>query len=174
MHASPQNKEELLVGLISGHQGALHRYILSLLPDRSLADDVLQETNLVLWRKAAEYDAERPFLPWAMSMAWHQVRAARRDQGRDRHVFDDDLVEMLSQDQASGADAVAQMDHALQECLEKLPRHQQELILARYQTGGAVQDLAVKHDKSATAISLMLMRIRKLLERCIEQKMAAS
>lgn len=32
------------------YRAALHGYILGLLPDRTRADDVLQETNLVLWR----------------------------------------------------------------------------------------------------------------------------
>jgi len=30
------------------------------------ADDVLQETNLVLWRKTADFDPAREFMPWAM------------------------------------------------------------------------------------------------------------
>lgn len=169
----PQNPEEKLVALISTHQAVLYRYILSLLPDRSLAQDVLQETSLVLWRKAAAYDSARPFLPWAMSVAWHQVKAARRDQNRDRHVFDDALVDMLAQEQLTEADHSQHLEQALEECLGKLPRHQQELILNRYQTGGSVQTLATQHAKTPTAISLVLMRIRKLLERCIEQKLAA-
>lgn len=173
MHTPPQNPEERLVALISNHQGALHRYILSLLPDHSLANDVLQETNLVLWRKTAEYDPERSFLPWAMSIAWNQVRAARRDQSRDKHVFDDALLDTLAHEQMTEPDGSHSIDHALQDCLGQLPAHQQALILGRYQTGGSVQKLAADHSKTPTAISLLLMRIRKLLERCIEQKLAA-
>lgn len=174
MHSLPQTPEERLVSLISSHQAVLHRYILSLLPDRGLADDVLQETSLVLWRKAAEYDETRPFLPWAMSIAWNQVRAARRDASRDRHVFDDALVDLLAQEQmAAEPDSPARLEQALQDCLSQLPRHQQDLILSRYQPGGSVQSLASQYAKSPTAISLVLLRIRKLLEQCINQKLAA-
>ena len=96
MSAEPHNAEERIVGLIARHQPEIHRYILSLMPDRMLADDVAQETNLVLWRTAAEYDPAQPFLPWALTIALYQVKAARRDAGRDRHVFDDSLVEILA------------------------------------------------------------------------------
>ena len=50
MSAEPHSAEERIVGLIARHQPEIHRYVLSLLPDRMLADDVVQETTLVLWR----------------------------------------------------------------------------------------------------------------------------
>ena len=37
-------------------QKSLYGYILSLLPNRSDAEDVLQETNLILCKKATEFD----------------------------------------------------------------------------------------------------------------------
>lgn len=165
-------EEDRMISLITGHQAVLHRYIVSLIPNISLADDVLQETNLVLWRKADEYDHARPFLPWAMTVAWHQVQAARRDHGRDRHVFDDSLVDLLAQEQAAMLTAQPPLEPALMECLSALPADQHKLILARYERGGSVQALADQHGKSPTAISLTLMRIRKLLEKCIQQKLA--
>lgn len=169
----PRNPEERMVGWIAGHQASLHRFILSLLPDRSLADDVLQETNLVLWRKAAEYDPERPFLAWAFGIARHQVMAARRDAGRDRHVFSDRLVDLLA-DEHPEHDAAPPLEQALETCLGRLPARQRDLILARYQPGGSVQDLAKAHAKSPGALSVLLLRIRKALEDCIERQLGSA
>jgi RNA polymerase sigma-70 factor (ECF subfamily) len=170
MMEQPRNPEERMVGWIASHQAALHRYILSLLPDRSLADDVLQETNLVLWRKAAEYDDSRPFLAWAFTIARYQVMAARRDASRDRHVFNDQLVELLADEHPTDND-VTPLEEALQTCLGRLPDHQRALILARYEPGGSVQDLAKAHAKSPGALSILLLRIRKSLEDCIERQL---
>ena len=172
MSAEPHNAEEKIVGLIARHQPEIHRYILSLLPDRMLADDVAQETNLVLWRKAAEYDPAQPFLPWAFTIALYQVKAARRDAGRDRHVFDDSLVELLAAE--CREDSSGDLDRALEKCLQELPERQRELILARYAPGSSVQDLAAARKQTPTALSLALMRIRKALETCIERKLATS
>ena len=170
MSAEPHNAEEQIVGLIARHQPEIHRYVLSLLPDRMLADDVVQETNLVLWRKAAEYDPAQPFLPWAFTIALYQVKAARRDAGRDRHVFDDSLVELLAAE--CREEHQGDLDQALEKCLQELPERQRQLILERYAPGSSVQDLAAARKQTPTALSLSLMRIRKALETCIERKLA--
>jgi len=172
MSAEPHNAEEKIVGLIARHQPEIHRYILSLFPDRMLADDVLQETNLVLWRKAAEYDPAQPFLPWALTVAFYQVKAARRDAGRDRHVFDDSLVEILAAECRETDPQAADLEQALESCLQELPGTQRKLILARYAPGFSVQDLAAERKQTPTALSLALMRIRKALETCIGRKLA--
>lgn len=169
MHGSPENAEERIVGLIARHQPEIHRYILSLLPDRMLADDVVQETNLVLWRKASEYDPEQPFLAWAFGIAWFQVKAARRDSARDLHIFDDDLVEILAAENVEETESL-DLSEALEHCLSELPDRQRQLILDRYQPGASVQDLAAARAKTPTALSLSLLRIRKALELCIDRK----
>ena len=172
MSAEPHSAEERIVGLIARHQPEIHRYVLSLLPDRMLADDVLQETNLVLWRKAAEYDPAQPFLPWALTIALYQVKAARRDAGRDRHVFDDSLVEILAAEGREAEPQAGDLERALEACLQELPEKQRQLILARYEPGSSVQNLAAERSQTPTALSLTLMRIRKALESCIERKLA--
>lgn len=172
MSAEPHSAEERIVGLIARHQPDIHRYVLSLLPDRMLADDVVQETNLVLWRKAAEYDPGRPFLPWALTIAWYQVKAARRDSGRDRHVFDDSLVETLAAEHPGADVSGADLASALEHCLGELSEKQRGLILARYAPGASVRHLAAERRQTPTALSLALMRIRKALETCIERKLA--
>ena len=173
MSAEPHNAEEQIVGLIARHQPEIHRYVLSLLPDRMLADDVVQETNLVLWRKAAEYDPAQAFLPWALTIALYQVKAARRDAGRDRHVFSDSLVELLAAEGREDPHA-GDLEQALEKCLQELPERQRRLILSRYAPGSSVQALAQERNQTATALSLAVMRIRKALETCIERTLATS
>lgn len=48
--------ESEFVLLITSHQAAIYAYVLTLLPDRVAAQDVLQETNLVLCRKRDEFE----------------------------------------------------------------------------------------------------------------------
>lgn len=160
-----------MVGLIARHQPEIHRYVMSLLPDRMLAADVVQETNLVLWRKAGEYDTALPFLPWAFAIAWNQVRAARRDSGRDRHVFDDSLVALLATEHEVSS-AGGDLELALDTCLQALSEANRRLILARYQPGASVQDMAAERGQSPAALSLALLRIRKSLETCIGRKLS--
>jgi RNA polymerase sigma-70 factor (ECF subfamily) len=64
------------VQLLTDVQSRLYAFIYSLCGDHELARDVLQETNAVLWAKAAEYDAGRSFTAWALGIARIQVMAA--------------------------------------------------------------------------------------------------
>lgn len=50
-----QQRDERIVQLIGGCQRSLFVYLTGLLCSRDLADDVLQETNLVIWRKREQY-----------------------------------------------------------------------------------------------------------------------
>lgn len=172
MPSRPLDPQENLVALITRHQGALHAYILGLFPNAAKADDVLQETNLVLWRKAAEYDPSRPFMPWACSIAWFQVKAALRDAARDRHIFDGDLLELLASEDDGDVEATTALDHALRDCLDQLPEEKRELILHRYQPESSVNEMAASRNLSPSALSVQLHRIRQLLEACVEGKLS--
>ena len=56
------------------------------------ASDVLQETNMKLCRKCAEYDPQQPFLRWAYAFARFEVMAHRKRRQRSRLVLDDELL----------------------------------------------------------------------------------
>ncbi len=52
----------------------IYAFILTLLPNRSEADEVMQETSLVLWRQFDQFDPQRDFVRWACGVALNQVR----------------------------------------------------------------------------------------------------
>jgi RNA polymerase sigma-70 factor (ECF subfamily) len=87
---------EQFVRQLTEHQNRLYGYVYSLLGDHSRAADVIQETNLVLWRKIGEFQMEKPFLPWAFAVVRFQVLAHLRDHKRDRLLLDAELVETFS------------------------------------------------------------------------------
>ena len=60
---------ERFVNHLTSAQAVLYAYITSLLGDRESAKDVLQETNLVLWRKSAEFDEHKSFAAWSSGIA---------------------------------------------------------------------------------------------------------
>jgi RNA polymerase sigma-70 factor (ECF subfamily) len=67
--------------LMSRHEGAVHRFIRTLTPDTTSAEDALQETFLAAWRGASGFRGEASVRSWLFTIARH---AAYR-QGR-RHV----------------------------------------------------------------------------------------
>ncbi len=147
----------------------LYAYIVSLVRNPTDADDVLQETNLVLWRKAGEFDATRPFLPWALRIAQFQVMAQLKKYRRSKLVFDDDLLKLIADE---GIEEFADTDPrrmALAGCLQKLPDAQRVLVAERYEPGGSVNSMAEMRRTTPKALSEMLRRIRHSLMLCIEK-----
>jgi RNA polymerase sigma-70 factor (ECF subfamily) len=152
-------------------QRKLHAFIVSLVWNPADADDVLQETNLVLWQKAAEFDVARPFLPWAMRFAQFQALAWLKARQRQRVIFDSDLVRML----ASEAAAEPLFDPrriAVASCLQKLKRPQRDLVLKRYEPNGSVNAMAGVMGITPKAVSDRLRRIRVALLECVNRALA--
>src|ERR1700710_651459 len=77
------------------HQSRLFGYIHSLVRDFNDADDLFQQTALILWRKFGEYDRGRSFLGWACGVARFEVTNFLRGRGRNRLYFTDQLNLLL-------------------------------------------------------------------------------
>jgi len=151
-------------------QRQLHAFILSMVWNPAEADDVLQETNLVLWEKAAEFDRDRPFLPWAMRFAQLQALAwLKRHRRQQRVVFDDDLARLLADEAAREEVVFEDRRHALASCLQKLPTEQRDLIARRYEPEGSVNAMAEAAGTTPKAVSDRLRRIRRALLQCIQR-----
>src|SRR5436190_24162203 len=79
-------------------QDRLYAYVATLLPNRADAEEVFQQTSLVLWRKWQEYDLGRDFLPWACGIAHHEVRNfLRKHKDRGRVYLGEDVLAEVGQ-----------------------------------------------------------------------------
>lgn len=156
---------------ITGAQRQLHAFILSVVWHSAEADDILQETNLVLWEKAGEFDASRPFLPWAMRFAQLQAMAwlKKKQRQQQRLVYDEGLIQLLAAETAADTVAFEARQHALATCLQKLPGPQRDLIARRYEPEASVNAIAEAAGITPKALSDRLRRIRRALLDCIQQ-----
>ena len=158
--------------LLTSHQSTLYAAISALLGGVEGAQDVLQETNIVLMEKADEFDSARPFAPWALTFARFQVMAWRKRQSRDRLVLDDALVDALADRMTADCATTGRLD-ALEKCLKKLPAESRELVESRYTQGDPVQEIAARLGRSVNVVSVNLFRIRKMLLDCVRSTLAA-
>lgn len=169
---SPDMNEHF-VQLIAEHQNRLYGYVYSLLGEHSRAADVLQETNMLLWRKSDEFDAAQPFLPWAFAIARYQVLAHLRDRKRDRLLLDAELAATISDEAQQQTGHVDEFHEALRQCLKTLTSANRDLIEHRYLRSATIADLARSLGRSTGAIKVALMRARRQLADCIQGRLAA-
>lgn len=154
-----------------GCQRRLYAYVLSIVFDRERAQEIVQQTNLVLLEKKGDYEPGTRFGAWACRVAFFEILADRRRRARDRHLFDDDLLGPLAAiAEAASAQADRRLD-ALEHCLDLLSPEQRGLIRERYAPGGSVNDIAAATRKTPSAVSSVLYRLRATLVDCVQKKM---
>ena len=166
---------EELVRLLTEAQGPVYGYLMTLIPDRSRARDLLQETNITLWKKAATFEEGTNFNAWACKIAYFHVLSFRRKMAREKLVFDDDILDYLAErnDDRLIQDFTKDRNAALKACMQKLSDKQRKLVEERYKPGASVQRIAADQGRTVGAISQTLYRIRHNLMQCIEKTLAS-
>jgi RNA polymerase sigma-70 factor (ECF subfamily) len=160
---------EYFVQEIAEHQNRIYGYIFSMLGDHTATSDVVQETNLVLWRKKDRFKTGAAFLPWAFAIARLQVLAYVRDRKRSRQVLDAELIELISDETQQQATQIDGVRLALRSCLSELSSRNRDLIQTRYFQSTPVADVALKFDRGVSDIKVTLMRLRRKLRECVER-----
>lgn len=163
-----------LLRLFAVHNRALRAYSRMILPSIDPVDDVMQEASVVIWEKQDQLRHEDEFLPWAKTIVRNISFRHRRKLVRDRHVFDDGLVERLltEEDQEhSGEDQTGDEYSAMMSCLNKMSEDRKQLILAPYRSPGAVKEIAEQSNRSPNSLYKLLQRLRIKLMHCIEKEL---
>lgn len=164
------SRYELFVTLFTRHEAGLRAFVRSLLPGWDAVDEVMQNTGLVLWRKFHDFDPDTEFMRWACVVARFEVLAWRRDKARDRHVFDPDLVDLLAAEAEDSWEALSRERRALERCLARLPESRRRLVIASYEPGVKIHEVAALAGKTATAFYKLLNRIRAALLDCVKSE----
>lgn len=157
---------------LTAAQSRLYAYIFSLLPDADRAQDVLQEANLVMLRKSAEYPPSSDFVAWACKVAYYEVLSHRRDRARDRHRFDEAFLARIAEATRARADGFDDRRRALHACLKTLTADQRDLLTRRYAPRGSVKEISLQLGRPVGSISQSLYRIRHLLLDCVRHRLA--
>ena len=172
MSMQPSDETEAYLQQVMSHQQGLYAFIYSLVHRATAADDVLQEVNLVLWRKRGEFTPGTNFKAWAYRIARNQVLAHRKKHATDRLCFDDELIGRLAGEATDRAPQLDSRRAALAECLQKLSDEDRKLIRTRYAGNRTMAQLSTEVGRSAGALYQALHRIRQALLGCIDQTVA--
>ena len=165
--------DEQFVRLLTGNQNRLYAYVLTLLPDPVRARDVVQDANVVIWKKAADFTPGTNFAAWACRIAYLEVLKARKQAGDRRVMFNDAVLEQVAATAAERTDGADDLMRYLEACLDELRPEERHAILQRYQPGASTAEIAKLLGKSPSATAVSLFRTRERLLECIRLKQAA-
>jgi RNA polymerase sigma-70 factor, ECF subfamily len=168
MGSSPY--EEFLATFIR-HQSGIYGFIVTMLSNRHDAEDILQQTSLILWQKWEQFDRGQDFLHWACGIARNEVRNfLRRSAGR-RLVFNEQLLNDLADVRLAAEPLLEERRSLLPKCIEKLDLVARHLLERCYTGRSSIQAVARQFHMTPNAAYLRLRRIRRELLECVEQNL---
>lgn len=163
----PPERNQELVGLLMKHQRRVFSYIYTMVPNREDAEDLLQETCLTICEKFTDFKEGTNFLAWACQIAFWKVRAARKKFATAKVVFNQDLMDTVSETMVEMAKELDVRHESLNACLQKLNERDRTMIITRYEPGCNAQTASEVCGRSIQATYKALSRIRKVLYDCV-------
>jgi RNA polymerase sigma-70 factor (ECF subfamily) len=146
-------------------------YIRSFTHDFHDSQDILQEVSMVVVRKYAEYDRNKPFVAWAIGIARNELLAYRRRKSVYGQVFDDESFEKIGKAFAAAEEDLDPVLEALQNCMKQVPGKSRGLLQLRYIDDLRYEDIARTLNVSVGSIKVGMHRLRAALRECVERQM---
>lgn len=144
-------------------------YIYTLLPNWADAQDVLQETGVVLWQKLDDFTPGTDFVRWACRVAYFEVQKHRHRRHVRTLMLSESFVDLLAKRMSNSSEELQSLTDALGPCLEKLKTPERELVRSHYVLGATVESAAARTGRSTEAAYKSLQRVRRKLFDCIRR-----
>ena len=160
------------VDCLSSSQARLRAYAISMVRNPTDADDLLQNACLTLWEKRDQYDSDRTFFPWACGFVLIEILRHRRKKATDKLMFDENLINTLSEEYLANSDAYDLRRDSMHNCFAKLNDEDRGLLEDRYCLNVKPKEISKRRGRPLPTIYGSLSRIRRALHRCIEANLA--
>jgi RNA polymerase sigma-70 factor (ECF subfamily) len=161
--------QEQFLSLFLRSEREIFRYVATLVPNISDAEDIVQQTAIALWEKFTAYDPAQPFTPWACRFALNKARQWVERRQRWQALLEAGLAEELAQRREELRPELEFRLKHLEGCLQKLREDDRSLVEGYYYHRAGIERLADTSGRTAAATYKALQRIRHALLMCVEQ-----
>ena len=160
-----------LMRLALEHRAQLWGFLMGLTKDPQKAEDLFQNTYLILCEKWDQYRPGTNFMAWARQIARYEFLASV-DPGRRPFVTAEIEVLDLALQATERREAPSLRRDALRRCLDQLPDARGRRVLElRYGEGLSGERVARAVDLSLNALYTLLSRVRRSLQDCVEKRL---
>ena len=173
MHPDSQAHLFQIQSLYVQHLPALRGFVLSLVSDFALVDDVVQETFLTVTKKADDFQLGSNFRAWVWTIARFKVLQMLE---KARHAADrlsPVVIETLCahEDAENDWETEQQLGH-LKHCIEHLAPKAKQAVTLRYEQAQKPPEIARLMGWTVDAVNVSLSRVRVALRKCVETLIA--
>jgi len=154
--------------LFSQHSRRIYQFALTLAMNHADADEVYQNTCVILWKKFPSYEPTGSFYAWACRIAQLELMQVRRKNKRMQSISDE-VLNLLADQAIAYADHFSARQGALADCLDKLAQRDRQLIEQRYHQERAPKEIARYQSSSVHSVYRALARIHVSLRECVHR-----
>jgi RNA polymerase sigma-70 factor, ECF subfamily len=166
-----QQKATKLTDLLTLSQRPLYTFIRAQVRTDMDADDLFQQTAVVLCEEFGTYDPSKPFIAWACGIAWKRILLHYRNSSRLKLLTGPKLGAILAEKYVSSAAGVELRQEKLRECLALLKPESRKIIEQHYYRGEGIGAISGELGVSESCVYKTLARIRRTLLDCIARKL---
>ncbi len=162
--------DEIFITLLAENQRKIYSYILSAVSRRNVADDIMQQTLLLLWRNFSRYEAGTNFAAWAKEIAKYEIFNYRKKKAKDC-ILDYDALEKVMEASVELVKTSDMRIDALEGCLKKLSEKNRSLINYRYYEGFSCRKISKEFNCPVSTIYKTFARMHTSLHECVRRTM---
>lgn len=187
MNTQTRSDQELLVSFVAGnetaitdlierHRKKIYNYILMMVKNGQVADDIFQEAfiKIINSLRNGKYAENGKFISWALRIAHNQVIDHFRGSKKPMHITSDDAgFDILNNKKLADPNIEeviiqGQRDQQVRNLIDHLPAEQREVVVLRHYLDLSFKEIAQQTGVSInTALGRMryaLINLRKLID----------
>lgn len=176
-----QGKQSCIEVLINRHKKKIFTYIMLIVKDQPLAEDIFQETFIKVIKslRKGKYREEGKFLSWVMRIAHNLTLDYYRKQKHLKTISNDnndlDIFNSIKFSEANVEDEIIQeqISKDVRSLIDELPNDQKQVILLRHYGDLSFKEIAEQTDVSInTALGRMRYALINLRKSISEKKLS--
>lgn len=180
VHLYINGDESALSTLIHRHKSRIFSYILKVVKDKALAEDIFQDTfiKVIHTLKKGQYKEEGKFLPWVLRISHNLIidyfrrenRIPTISSGTNSKGKEFDIFNLIGESDKSREQVIIekQIEKDIRKLIEALPDEQREVLVMRHYFDLSFKEIAEQTNVSInTALGRMryaIINMRKMIE----------
>ena len=149
--------------LFARHRVSVYRWVVRIVRDEALAEDLLSEVFLDVWRQAAKFESRASVSTWLLAIARYKALSAQRR--RADVELDEEVVATIADPADDPERALQKKDQGelIRRALAKLSPEHSEIIDLVYYHGKSVKEVAEVVDIPEATVKTRMFYARKNL-----------
>lgn len=163
------DRGERFMSLYMAIQRRLYGYVISMIPDETVVDDIVQDSVSVMWNRFDEFKPGTDFAAWAIAIAKNRIFVYIKQKRKQKRNFSPQTIEAIQRTVETKSDDEDYRLDALRNCVKKLDSQDRQLLILRYEVDATLKGVSQRVGQSLNTIYNRLYRIRIMLMTCVKK-----